>query len=292
MKVLIYSNTYKLECKDYIVALLTGLLEKGTCVKVYGPFLDYWQRHFTENLKQLPTFKKFEDVETDVDFMFSLGGDGTFLESVVFVRDKNIPILGINMGRLGFLASVPQEDIPIAIEELFKMNFFIEERSLIHFEKSEMLFKNFPYALNDVTVQKKDTSMITIHTYLNDEFLNSYWADGLIISTSTGSTAYSLSVGGPIVLPSAKDFVICPIAPHNLSVRPIVIPDNNTIKLKMESRGDSFLATVDNRTEVLEIENEIVLKAADFKIKLLHLNKYSFYNTLRNKLMWGLDKRN
>lgn len=292
MKVLIYGNLFIENSIDYIETLLIKLESINTEFKVFKPFYESWQSHINSFVGEIKTFNSPDDVDDDTDFMISLGGDGTFLESVLYVRDKNIPIIGINMGRLGFLANITQEDIAHSIDEIFKKNYTIEERSLIHFKGFEDLFGGFPYALNDVTIQKKNTSMITIHTYLNDELLNSYWADGLIISTSTGSTAYSLSVGGPIVLPSARDFVICPIAPHNLSIRPIITPEEYEIKLKIESRSETFLATVDNRSEVLDVSSDIILEAASFRIKLLHIKNYNFYNTIRNKLMWGIDKRN
>jgi NAD+ kinase len=292
MKIAIYGNKYNLSDISYIETLLFILEEKKTDIRIYKPFYDYWKHHLSEKLKPIETFTQPNDIARDTDYMISIGGDGTFLESVVYVRDKGIPIVGINMGRLGFLASIKQEDIPFSMNELCKKNYSVEDRSLIHFTNNEGAFNNFPYALNDVTIQKKDTSMITVHAYLNDELLNSYWSDGLIISTSTGSTAYSLSVGGPIILPSSKNLLISPIAPHNLSVRPVIIPDDYTIKLKIESRSDNYLATVDNRTEVLGINKEIILKSAGFKIKLLHFKNYSFYDTIRGKLMWGIDKRN
>jgi len=292
MKVLIYGNTFKLNCKEYIETLLIKLQENNVSVKIFEPYYNFWKSYLDPKIKEMDTFQTYDDVESDTDFLFSLGGDGTFLESVVYVREKKIPIIGINMGRLGFLASIKQEEIPYSIDQIIKDNYFIEEKSLVCFQGLDNLFNNFPYALNDISVQKKDTSMITIHTYLNDEFLNSYWADGLIISTSTGSTAYSLSVGGPIVLPNSKDFVICPIAPHNLSVRPVIVPEDYIIKLKLESRSDTFLATADNRTEILNIDKEIIVKTSDFKIRLLHLDNFNFYNTIRSKLMWGIDKRN
>ena len=291
MKIFIYGNTYNLRSKKYIEILLRKLIEIKAEVQIFEPFYNFWKNNFNE-IKPLKTFVSPDDVESNTDFMFSLGGDGTFLESVQYVRNKNIPIIGINMGRLGYLASITQEDIENSLNQIINNNYYLEERSLIHFTNISRLFKNFPYALNDVTVQKNDTSMITIHTFLNDEYLNSYWADGLIISTSTGSTAYSLSVGGPIILPSSRVFAISPIAPHNLSVRPVIVPENYNVRLKLESRSKNFLATIDNRKEVFEMDTEIELKTADFRISILHLNNYSFYNTIRNKLMWGIDKRN
>ena len=288
MKIFVYGNTYNLKSKEYIEILLQKLIEIQAEIKIFEPFYNFWKPNF-DKITELKTFTTPANVDDDTDFLFSLGGDGTFLESVLFVKDKNIPIIGINMGRLGYLASITQEDIENSINQILNKNYYLEERSLIHFKESGELFKNFPY---DVTVQKNDTSMITIHTFLNDEYLNSYWADGLIISTSTGSTAYSLSVGGPIVLPSSRDFVISPIAPHNLSVRPIIVPEDYRVRLKLESRSKYFLATVDNRKEVFDMNTEIELNAANFRIKMLHLNNFSFYNTIRNKLMWGIDKRN
>lgn len=238
------------------------------------------------------SFYENSDLPEDTNFMVSVGGDGTFLETVSFVKDSGIPIIGLNAGRLGFLANISQEIISDSFKAIFENKFTYEYRSLIELDTTKSAFEKFNYALNEVTVQKKDSSMITVHTYLNDDYLNSYWTDGLIISTPTGSTAYSMSVGGPIILPNASNFIISPIASHNLTVRPIVIPDNMEVTLKVDCRSDKFLLTLDNQYRQMDKSTEIRLKLAPFKIKMLQLHSNNFYKTLRNKLMWGADRRN
>jgi NAD+ kinase len=225
--------------------------------------------------------------------MLSIGGDGTFLETVSFVRDSTIPILGINTGRLGFLANVAKTEISEAIDSLARKKFTVEKRALLSVTKPENLFGEVNYGLNEITILKKDSSaMVTIHTYINGDYLNSYFADGLIVATPTGSTAYSLSCGGPLVMPGSQNFVITPIAPHNLNVRPLVISDNNIITLKVEGRSPNYLVSLDSRSETIDDSTELTLKKADFYIHLIKLENQHFFNTIRNKLLWGLDKRN
>jgi NAD+ kinase len=225
--------------------------------------------------------------------MLSLGGDGTFLETLSFVRDSEIPVLGINTGRLGFLATVAKSEINDAVEALAEKRFSIEKRSLLSVSGPKGIFGEVNYGLNELTVLKKDTSsMITINAFINGDYLNSYFADGLIIATPTGSTAYSLSCGGPLIMPGSENFVITPIASHNLNVRPFVISDNNVITLKVEGRSPNYLVTLDSRSEVIESSTELTIKKADFYAHLIKLENQSFFTTMRNKLLWGLDKRN
>ena len=225
--------------------------------------------------------------------MISLGGDGTLLDTVTLVQDKGIPVLGINYGRLGFLANIGKEEIRSAIKALVEGTYVTENRTLIHLDADIPIFNGVPYALNEFTLQKKDSSsMIKIHTYLNGEFLNTYWADGLIVATPTGSTGYSLSCNGPIVFPESGSLVITPVAPHNLNIRPIVIPDNNIISFEVEGRTDSFICTLDSRRVVVPKEAQLAVKKETFGINLIRLNENNFLQTLRNKLSWGLDKRN
>jgi NAD+ kinase len=239
------------------------------------------------------TFNAAEDLDDSIDFMISLGGDGTLLDTVTLVQNKGIPVLGINYGRLGFLANIGKEELHSAIAALVERTYVIENRTLIHLDAEIPIFDNVPYALNEFTLQKKDSSsMIKIHTYLNGEFLNTYWADGLIVATPTGSTGYSLSCNGPIVFPDSGSFVITPVAPHNLNIRPIVIPDNNIISFEVEGRTDSFICTLDSRRVVIPKETQIAVKKEQFGINLVRLNENNFLQTLRNKLSWGLDKRN
>jgi NAD+ kinase len=225
--------------------------------------------------------------------MISLGGDGTLLDTVTLVRDSGIPILGINYGRLGFLANIGKEEIASAIDAIINRKYVLDKRSLIHLEANVSLFGETPYALNDFSIHKKDISpMIKIHTYLNGEFLNTYWADGLIVSTPTGSTGYSLSCGGPVVFPDSSSFVITPIAPHNLNIRPIIVPDNTIISFELEGRTDGFVCTLDSRREIITKEIQLAVKKESFDINLIRMNENNFLQTLREKLSWGLDKRN
>ncbi len=234
-----------------------------------------------------------ELVEKSVDYLVSIGGDGTFLESLPYVVKAGIPILGINTGKLGFLSLVPKDDIEPAITALKQKRFTIQSRTLLSLETEGSIFGENNYALNEVCVQRKDTTtMITIHAYINGELLNSYWADGLIIATPTGSTAYSLSCSGPILLPEDSSFIITPIAPHNLNVRPVVIPDSCEIKLKVEGRIPMYLVSLDSRSIAMDNSKELIIRKESFGVKLIELPDYSFAKTLRAKLSWGKDLRN
>jgi NAD+ kinase len=215
------------------------------------------------------------------------------LDTVTFIRDSGIPVLGINYGRLGFLASISKENLFDSIVELIQRKYVIDKRTMIHVDADIPVFKDVPYGLNEFTLHKKDTSpMIKIHTYLNGEFLNTYWADGLIVATPTGSTGYSLSCNGPVVFPDSASFVITPVAPHNLNIRPIIVPDNTIISFEVEGRTDGFLCTLDSRRELVPKEIQLAVKKENFELNLIRLNDNNFLSTLRNKLSWGLDKRN
>jgi len=239
------------------------------------------------------TFNSSADLDETIDCIISLGGDGTLLDTVTLVRDKGTPVVGINYGRLGFLANIGKEELTTAVEALVNRTFVLDKRTLIHVDANIPLFGEVPYALNEFSLHKKDTSpMIKIHTYLNGEFLNTYWADGLIVATPTGSTGYSLSCNGPVVFPDSGSFVITPVSPHNLNIRPIVVPDNNIISFEIEGRTDGFLCTLDSRREIVTKEIQIAVKKEKFGINLIRLNENNFLQTLRNKLSWGLDKRN
>lgn len=227
------------------------------------------------------------------DFVISIGGDGTLLETITHVDKSEIPVLGLNTGRLGFLATTNKEMIADAIEKIEQNNFEIDSRMLLKVESEEKIFESTNYGLNEVTVLKQDTSsMITVHTFIDGEFLNSYWADGLIISTPTGSTGYSLSCGGPVVMPHSNNLIITPVSPHNLNVRPLVVSDNCTITLEIESRSDFFMASLDSRSTIIKSGTKLQIKKHDFEAKLIKFDGYSFVNTLRKKLNWGLDARN
>lgn len=230
--------------------------------------------------------------EFDVDLVVTIGGDGTFLRTASVIGKKNIPILGINAGRLGFLADVGEEDLEATFEDVFSGNYRIEHRSQLHLTTEDKIYHGFNYALNEVAIMKQDTaSMITVHAYINDEYLTSYEADGLVMATPTGSTAYSLSVGGPIIAPDAHNFVIAAIAPHSLGDRPLVITDDSIITFDVESRNNSFLISLDGRSNVFQAGTKLTVKKADFTLQVLKRKDNTFYKTLRNKLMWGVDPR-
>lgn len=292
MKVAIYGRCTSDNSSSHIEFLFQKLQAHNVEVYVYEAF----ERFIRQSIKLpdgIKTFTSHAHLIDKVDCLLSLGGDGTFLETVSFVRDSGIPVLGINTGRLGFLANVSKTEIENAIECLVSNRFTIEKRTLLKVVEPSNLFGEVNYGLNELTVLKKDSSsMITIHAYINDEYLNSYFADGLIIATPTGSTAYSLSCGGPLVMPGSQNFVITPIAPHNLNVRPLVISDNNYITLKVEGRSPNYLVSLDSKTEVIDSSIQIKITKADFYINFIQLENQHFFNTIRNKLLWGLDKRN
>lgn len=238
-------------------------------------------------------FRDSRDLDDSFDCLVSLGGDGTLLDTVTLVRDREIPVLGINYGRLGFLASLGKDNIRAAVAALAERSFMIDRRSLIHLDASIPLFGDTPYALNEFAIHKRDVSpMIRIQTYLNGEILNNYWADGLIVSTPTGSTGYSLSCNGPILFPDSASFVITPVAPHNLNVRPIVVPDDSVISFELEGRTDSFICTLDARKELVPRHVQLAVRREAFTLGLVRLSERNFLQTLREKLAWGFDTRN
>lgn len=259
----------------------------------------FFTEAFAKSIKKLPgNLRNFEilDAKKDMqkmDFVLSIGGDGTLLDTVVQVGKLQIPILGINTGRMGFLATVAKENIQSAMNDLFSGNFTIESRALVSLESSKPLFSGMNFALNEFTIHKRDTSsMIIVHTYINGQYLNSYWADGLIVATPTGSTGYSLSCGGPLITPGARNFVITPVSPHNLNVRPIIVPDESVISFKIEGRSEKFLISLDSRSTAIDASVELKLKKADFSARLVKFSGYSYFDTLRQKLNWGFDMRN
>jgi NAD+ kinase len=229
----------------------------------------------------------------DADFFLSVGGDGTLLEAATYIMDKSIPILGINTGRLGFLATNARDEYKFALKSIFEGYFTIEERGMICLDSSEDIFEGLPIALNEFAIMKRDTSsMIVVHTYINGEYLNSYWADGLIVATPTGSTGYSLSVGGPVIVPHASSFVISPVSPHNLNVRPLIIPDSSIISFEIEGRSKNFLVSLDSRSRKVDASIQLAVRCYEHKAKLIRLSGQSFLKTLRSKLNWGMDIRN
>ena len=293
MKVAIYSRAVEHDRPVEVKQLFEELVKHNIEPVVFQPFHEQIESELS-SLPHTPTlFKVSDDLDDTIDFVISLGGDGTLLDTVTLVRNKNIPIVGINFGRLGFLASIGKEELATAVSSLRHRTFIIDKRSLIHLDASEPLFSDCPYGLNEFAIHKTDTSpMIKIHTYLNGEFLNTYWADGLIVATPTGSTGYSLSCNGPVVFPDSSSFVITPVAPHNLNVRSIVVPDNNIISFEVEGRADHFLCTMDSRKQIADKKVQLAVRKEKFTISLVRLNENNFLQTLRNKLSWGLDRRN
>lgn len=292
MKVAIYSRGGE-NVQSADLQNLTDELAKVRINPVVHEDLFHQLSHDLTDASSINTFKDSEDLDDTFDCMISLGGDGTLLDTVTLVRDKNIPVLGINFGRLGFLASLGKENLETVVTALANHSYVVDQRTLIHMDANIPLFGDTPYGLNEFAIHKRDTSsMIKIHTYLNGEFLNTYWADGLIVATPTGSTGYSLSCNGPVVFPDSRSFVITPVAPHNLNVRPIIVPDNNIISFELEGRTDQFICTLDSRKEFVDRNVQLAVKKEDFTISLVRLNEKNFLQTLREKLAWGFDTRN
>ena len=293
-KVAVFGQTYTVNADKEIKTLLKSLEDHNVVIFLEKNFYDALneQQHLN---KKYPTFSKFEDLNSSFDLFFSIGGDGTMLRTVTYVRDLNIPILGVNTGRLGFLANVNKEEIKESIDLLVAGNYSIQERTLLSIQMTPPIkdFEEFPFALNEITIARKNTTtMIGVETYLNDEYLTNYWADGLIIATPTGSTGYSLSCNGPVVSPNSKNLVLTPIAPHNLNARPMVIPDNTAIQLKVDSREKDFQVSLDSRITSVPRETKIFIKKSPFRIKTVIPSNQSFLTTLRTKLLWGEDTRN
>jgi NAD+ kinase len=292
LKVAIYSRVLEsTQQKD--VQLFFDELDKEQIVPVvFEPFLQQIRPYIS-----LPSPTEFfsgtDDLTEDIDFFISLGGDGTLLDTVTLVRNKKIPVVGINFGRLGFLAGIGRDEMVTAVKALARRSYIIDRRTLIHLDSNIPLFNDVPYALNEFAIHKRDTApMIKIHTYINGELLNTYWADGLILATPTGSTGYSLSCAGPVVFPDSSSFVITPVAPHNLNVRPIIIPDNTIVSFEVESRSDDIICALDSRREIVDKNVLLAVRRENFMMNLVRLNENNFLQTLRNKLSWGLDKRN
>ncbi len=292
MKVAIYSRVYESGQKEDVQRLLHELEANHITAILYGGFYEQIKNEISFiNPPQL--FHSSADLDDSIECMISLGGDGTLLDTVTLVRNRHIPLLGINFGRLGFLASIGRGEVETTVAAIKNHTYVEDKRTLIHLDSNIPLFGETPYGLNEFAIHKLDTSsMIKIHAYLNGEFLNSYWADGLIVATPTGSTGYSLSCNGPVVFPDSGSFVITPVAPHNLNVRPIVVPDNNVISFEIEGRADSFLCTLDSRKEIVQKTIQLAVKKEAFTVNLIRLNENNFLQTLRNKLSWGLDRRN
>ena len=289
MRVAIYSRGGQTLQEQDLKSLLDLLSQAGIDAVVFKSLKDQYA-----GLTGLPNvFGGASDLDEQIDALISLGGDGTLLDTVCLVRDKQIPVLGINYGRLGFLASLGKENIEEAVKALQERTYVLDRRGLLHLDASTPLFGEESFALNEVVIHKREFSpMIKIHTYLNGDFLNTFWSDGLIVSTPTGSTGYSLSCNGPVVFPESESFVITPIAPHNLNIRPIVVPNNNVISFEVEGRVEDFICTLDSRKEVVAKTVQLAVKKESFSFNLVRLNENNFLRTLREKLTWGFDTRN
>ena len=294
MRIAIFGQYYQNDTRPIIRDIFLFLNENQVDLVIEADFLKILYEH--ELLKKsYKTFSAYEDLQSGFDLMISIGGDGTILRAATFVRDLGIPILGINAGRLGFLAKVQKENINAFLQLVLERRYTISERTLLELQitPDEGKIPTLNFAMNEVTVSRKDTtSMITIETHLDNEYLTSYWADGLIVATPTGTTGYSLSCGGPVLTPDAKCWVITPIAPHNLNARPLVIPDHTIIRLRVSGREDQFLVSLDSRLITLTKEHVLTIRKNDFTIKMVEIQEESFLKTLRNKLLWGEDKRN
>ncbi len=292
MNIAIFGKSFSEDGFVYMQQLVKKLEDVGSNLFIYEPFYKFIKDKIRFDLK-FSIFNFSKEIKGKIDFLFSVGGDGTLLDTITLVQDSNIPILGINMGRLGFLSSISKEEIIPAIDEIIRGEYILDKRSLLRLETSNNLFGSLNYALNDLTVSKKGSpSLIHIRVFINDDLLNSYWADGLIVATPTGSTAYSLGCGGPILIPGSENFVITPISSHNLTVRPVVIPDNSIIKIRVNGRSESFYVSLDSRVKAIDSSIELIIRKENFNISIIRMKNKNFFKTIREKLMWGLDIRN
>ncbi|MEM9051462.1 MAG: NAD kinase [Bacteroidota bacterium] len=291
-KIAIYGKPFENDINNDISGILELVEKRGFEGVVYAKYADFLSKMGFLS-KSYRTFTREEVNIKDYCCLVSIGGDGTLLDTVTLVKDSNIPIVGLNAGRLGFISSLSVDELAEVLTSLEKDDYEVDKRSLIQVKTSRNVFGDLNFGLNEMTIHKKDTaSMIQIETYVNNEFLNTYWADGLIVSSPTGSTAYSLSCGGPIVVPGSENFVISPIAPHNLNVRPVVVSNNVELKLRANGRSEEFLLAIDSRPQIVHPNEEIIISKAPFTINLLKPKGHTFLNTMRNKLAWGFDKRN
>ncbi|MFN3530768.1 MAG: NAD kinase [Bacteroidia bacterium] len=291
MRIAIYGRSIVSDQYENLNKLLTAFQRAGAEVLLYKPLRECMASAGFETNEAV--FDGQEALDPGLDFFVTIGGDGTLLDAVSWVRNRGIPVLGINFGRLGFLTSVAPSKIKEAVDQLFRANYTIEKRSMVCLKTSEPLFGDTPYALNEFAIHKKDiASMIKIRAFLNGEFLNSYYADGLVVATPTGSTGYSISCGGPIILPDSPVMVITPVAPHNLNVRPVVVPDNATLSFEVEGMGNQFLASLDARMATIDRSIQLELVRNKFDFLLVRLNDNTHLKTMRSKLLWGIDKRN
>lgn len=291
MTIGIYSRIFKEEHTPYVAELLEQLIQQDISVSMEASYYNSIRKYLPN--KKITTFSNYSDVKKNIDLLISLGGDGTLLDTLQLVRDSGIPVAGINMGRLGFLSDIHKEEITELVASIKNNTYNVEERTLIAVESNKPVFGEVNYGLNEFTIHKTDSSsMIVVHVYLNGEFLNSFWADGLIVATPTGSTAYSLSCGGPIVFPASGTFVLTPVAPHNLNARPIIIANDTVLSFEVECRSNTFLCSIDSRSYSVDNTYSLAVRKANFTFKLLRMPESSYMKTLREKLNWGEDTRN
>jgi NAD+ kinase len=294
MKIAVFGQYYQNNTHSIVEKVVAFLEQNNIEICFYKIFYD----KLIENevsLSEYSTFDSHECLKDNFDYLISIGGDGTILRAATFVRNYNLPIIGINAGRLGFLATIQEENIEKLLTRVVANDFSVSKRTLVslHAHPENVDLEDINFALNEITVSRKDTtSMITIETYINNEYLNSYWADGLIISTPTGSTGYSLSCGGPVIMPTSNCFVITPIAPHNLTARPLIIPDDSELTLKIKGREEQYLVSLDSRITSVSNETTLTVKKSDFHISIIEFPEEGFLRTIRKKLLWGEDKRN
>ncbi len=294
MNILLYGKGFREDNEVYLHTLVSNLEKRQATLYVneeYEQLLEEQEVYFCKACRKISNTKEVE--EAQIDYVITLGGDGTILSAITLIKNLNIPILGINLGRLGFLAIIEKGKIERALDKLFDGRFTVGERVMLQMKGAEELFGDESFALNDFTLHKRDTSaMIKVHTFIDGSFLNSYWADGLIVATPTGSTGYSLSCGGPIVFPYSGNFVITPVAPHDMNARPVVLSDKTELSFVIEGRGENFLCTLDSRFEIITSEHKLSVKKSDFPARLVQLEGISFQETIHNKLHWGRDSRN
>jgi NAD+ kinase len=292
MKIAVYGRQFNDQAVlPHIQQVFDNLTQHGAEIYVHHQLHNYLKDSI--NTVQYKVLEQIDKIKGFIDLFLTLGGDGTLLDMVSVIRDSGIPIIGINFGRLGFLASINKSDIAAAIHAVVNKQFTLDSRELLSISSELEIFGDDNFALNDITIHKRDdAAMITTHVFLEEEFLNSYWGDGIIISTSTGSTAYSLSCGGPIIFPQSNSIVLTPVSPHNLNVRPIVLPDSSTLSFEVECRSSNYLVSCDSRTAVIDKTMRFKVNKAGFRLNLIRLNNESYLSTLRNKLLWGLDARN
>lgn len=292
MKIGFYGKAFGSDYNELMREVLRILKESSVDIMIYESFF-YDIRHCIDEGYEFELFNDAEEIKNNIDILFSFGGDGTILDSVPLIRDSGIPVLGINTGTLGFLASVSPQFSSEAVNNIIIGNYTIEQRSLIQIKDDNGAFNGINYALNEISICRKDNgSLLVVEVYIDDSLLNTYWADGIILATPTGSTAYSMSVGGPIMTPNADSFLITPIAAHNLSVRPVVIPDKSVVKVKVNGRNDKFALGLDSRIITADKSMDIEIKKTDFTFNMINMPDKNFFETIRKKLLWGNDLRN